>query len=162
VLDFLCIHPFADGNGRVGRLTTLLLLYHHGYAVGRYISLERIIEDSKESYYETLERSSRGWHDGEHDVHPWLNYFWGAQQRASREFEERVGGVAGKMNKTDIVRAAILRRVGPFTSADVEHDCPGVSHELVRLVLRQLRDGGTIRLQGKGRGARWVRQAENG
>ena len=158
VLDFLCVHPFSDGNGRVGRLTTTLLLYHHGLALGRYISLERIIEESKESYYETLQASSRGWHEGAHDPHPWLNYFWGMLQRASREFEQRVGSLTdGKMNKTDLVRAAVLRRVGPFTSTDIERECPGVSHELVRLVMRQMRDEGVIALQGRGRGAKWTR-----
>nr|MBC8328148.1 Fic family protein [Planctomycetota bacterium] len=75
-LDLLCIHPFRDGNGRVARLVTLLLLYRAGFEVGRYISLERIIEQSKQSYYETLEESSRGWHEGSHDPHPWLEYFW--------------------------------------------------------------------------------------
>ena len=162
VLDLLCIHPFADGNGRIARLTTQLLLYHHGYALGRYISLERIIEESKETYYKTLEASSQGWHDAAHDVHPWLNYFWGALQRASSEFEERVGSVAdGKTSKSDLVRAAILRRMGPFTSKDIERECPGVSHELVRLVLRRLRDEGVITLHGRGRGAHWIRNLDD-
>jgi Fic family protein len=157
VLDFLCVHPFSDGNGRVGRLVTTLLLYQHGFALGRYISLERIIEESKETYYEALHASSQGWHAAAHDAHPWLRYFWGMLLRASREFEERVASVVdGKMNKTDLVRATVLRRIGPFTSADVERDCPGVSAELVRLVMRQLRDEGVIALQGKGRGARWL------
>ncbi len=156
VLDFLCVHPFSDGNGRVGRLATTLLLYHHRFALGRYISLERIIEESKTSYYEALEASSRGWHVGAHDPHPWLNYFWGMLQRASREFEERVAGLGdGKLNKTDLVRAAILRRIGPFTSTDIERECPGVSAELVRVAMRQLRDEGVIALQGRGRGAKW-------
>ena len=161
VLDFLCVHPFSDGNGRVGRLTTLLLMYQNGYALGRYISLERIIEESKESYYETLQASSAGWHEGTHNPHPWLNFFWGMLQRASTEFEQRVATLSdGKMNKTDLVRAAILRRIGPFTSTDIERDCPAVSHELVRLVLRQVRDEGAITLQGRGRGAKWLRNAE--
>ncbi len=158
ILDLLCIHPFSDGNGRVSRLAALLLLYQHGNRVGRFISLERIVEESKDTYYETLERSSQGWHEGKHDVHPWLNYFWGALLRASREFEERVGSVAdGKTNKTDLVRAAILRRVGPFTSRDIERENPGVSGDLVRLVLRQLRDEGVIAMRGRGRGAQWIR-----
>lgn len=159
ILDFLCVHPFSDGNGRVGRLATLLLLYQNGHALGRYISLERIIEESRESYYETLGASSTGWHEGKHDPHPWLNYFWGMLQRASREFEQRVATLGdGKMNKTDLVRAAVSRRIGPFTSTDIERDCPAVSHELVRVVMRQMRDEGVIVLQGRGRGARWVRQ----
>ena len=158
VLDLLCIHPFLDGNGRVGRLTMLLLLYRHGYAVGRYISLERVIEESKQTYYETLATSSHGWHQGQHDPHPWLRYVWGVLMKANKEFEERVGTLAAEPpNKSEQVRATILRRVGPFTSTHIERDCPTVSPELVRLVLRQMRDEGVIRLTGRGRGAKWVR-----
>ncbi len=162
ILDLLCIHPFTDGNGRVARLATLLLLYHHGFALGRYISLERIVEESKEGYYETLEASSKGWHEGKHDVHPWLNYFWGALTRAGREFEERVGKVADAPGtKSEMIRAAVMRRIGPFSSAAIEKDCPGVSHELVRRVLRSMRDEGIIAVQGRGRGAKWLRSAES-
>ena len=111
MLDFLCIHPFPDGNGHMSRLLTLLLLYHFDYAVGRYISLERIFEDTKEGYYETLEASSQGWHQGQHDVKPWLDYFWGALLRAYREFEERVGTIErGRGSKGDRVRAEVLGR----------------------------------------------------
>ena len=161
ILDFLCIHPFLDGNGRVGRLLTLLLLYHHGFSVGRYISLERIFEESKESYYETLEGSSRGWHEGEHDPYPWMTYFWGALLRATREFEDRVGTIRlGRGTKTDQIKQAISRRTAPFAISDIEADCPGISREMVRKVLRGLRDSGAIELQGKGRGARWLRVIE--
>jgi Fic family protein len=111
VLDFLCIHPFPDGNGRVARRLSLMLLYQYGYEVGRYISLERIIEDSKETYYEALEASSQGWHEGEHDVAPWLEYFWGVLLRGYREFEEQVHVVReGHGAKTEQVRLAVLRR----------------------------------------------------
>lgn len=158
ILDFLCIHPFSDGNGRVARLATLLLLNQTGYTVGRYISLERIFEESKESYHETLERSSQGWHEGAHDPHPWLDYFWGAMQRACSEFEDRVGVLSGgRGSKSELVRDAILRRIGPFAISDIERDCPGVSRELVRLVLRQMRDEGALVLEGRGRGAKWVK-----
>ena len=161
ILDFLCIHPFRDGNGRMARLLTLLLLYRFRYRVGRYISLERVIEESKETYYEALERSSEGWHEGRHDTRPWLDYFWGVLVRAYREFEERVGTLAmGRGSKTQQVREAVGRRVGPFAISDLETDCPGVSRDMVRVVLRQLRDEGAITLQGKGRGARWVRRQE--
>lgn len=161
ILDLLCVHPFSDGNGRVARLATLLLMYQHGFALGRYVSLERIIEESKESYYETLHASSQGWHEGRHDPHPWLHYFWGTQLRASREFEQRMSTLTdGKMNKSDLVRSAVLRRVGPFTSTEIERDCPMVSHELVRVVMRQLRDEGVIVLQGRGRGAKWIQTIE--
>jgi Fic family protein len=89
VFDFLCIHPFRQANGRVSRLLTLLALYHHGHRAGRYISLERIIEQTKESYYETLQLSSVGWHDGTHDIMPWFHYFLATIHAAYREFEER-------------------------------------------------------------------------
>jgi Fic family protein len=89
VFDFLCIHPFREANGRVSRLLTLLSLYHHGYNVGRYVGLERVVEQSKESYYEALQTSSVGWHDGSHDVMPWIHYFLSMIHIAYREFEER-------------------------------------------------------------------------
>ena len=156
ILDFLCIHPFTDGNGRVARLITLLLLYRSGYEVGRYISLERIFEDSKESYYETLESSSQGWHEGAHDAHPWLDYFWGVLLRAHREFEDRVGHVTtGRGAKTEQVRRAVRAKNLPFSISELERDCPGVSRELIRRVLREMRDAGEIETQGAGRGARW-------
>lgn len=153
VLDFLCIHPFGDGNGRAARLLTLLLLYHFEYRVGRYISLERITEESKDTYYEALHRSSQGWHEGAHDPHPWLQYFWGLLIRAYGEFEERVESLKG--SKTEQVRAAALRRLGAFAVSDIEKDCPGVSRDMVRLVLRQLRSEGRLRVEGAGRGAKW-------
>lgn len=159
ILDFLCVHPFRDGNGRVARLLTLLLLYHFDYQVGRFISLERIIEESKETHYEALERSSQGWHQGEHPALPWLRYFWGVMIRAYDEFEERVGAmVAGRGSKGHQVREAVQRRIGPFSLGDIEAACPGVSRDMVRVVLRELRDSGAIELQGKGRGARWLKK----
>ena len=153
ILDFLCVHPFTDGNGRVGRLLSLLLLYHFDYQVGRYISLERIIEDSRETYYDALARSSRDWHDDAHDAHPWLDYFWGVLLRAYGEFEARVETLQG--SKTEQVRAAVTRRLGAFGIADIEHDCPGVSRDMVRHVLRQMRADGLVRVEGQGRGAKW-------
>jgi len=160
ILDFLCIHPFRDGNGRVARLLTLLLLYHFDYQVSRYISLERIFEESKEIYYETLEASSQRWHEGEHDVMPWLNYSWGVLLRAYDEFAERVGSIqSGKGTKTELIRQAVNRRIQPFSISDIEGDCPGVSRDMVRLVLRQLRDEGSIESTGRGRGAKWKHQA---
>ncbi|MBB3102684.1 Fic family protein [Azomonas macrocytogenes] len=160
MLDFLCIHPFPDGNGRMSRLLTLLLLYHFDYAVGRYISLERIFEDTKEGYYETLEASSQGWHQGQHDVKPWLDYFWGALLRAYREFEERVGTIErGRGSKGDRVRAEVLGRTLPFSISEIEEACPGVSRDMVRLVLRAMKSEGLIESTGKGRGAKWIHTA---
>jgi Fic family protein len=158
VLDFLCIHPFSDGNGRVSRLLTLMMLYHFNYDVGRYISLERIFEQSKETYYESLEASSRNWHRGKHDPNPWLNYFWGTLLCAYSEFEERVGAIAeGRGTKTELIRQAVTRRIGPFAISDIESDCPGISRDMVRVVLRQLRDESIISSHGKGRGAKWMK-----
>lgn len=157
VLDFLCIHPFADGNGRMARLLTLQLLYQAGYEVGRYISLERVIEDSKETYYEALEASSQGWHEGAHDVMPWTSYLWGVLVRAYREFEERVGTIReGRGSKTELIEQAVARRTRPFGIAELEAECPGVSREMVRHVLQRLRDEGRLTIEGQGRGARWA------
>ena len=161
ILDFLCIHPFPDGNGRMARLLTLQLLYHFDYAVGRFISLERLFEESKETYYETLEASSQGWHDGQHDSMPWLNYFWGVLLRAYREFETRVGTLEhGHGAKGERVRSEVLRRQHPFAISDIEEACPGVSRDMVRHVLRTMKDEGLITPEGKGRAAKWRRAAE--
>ena len=158
VLDFLCIHPFSDGNGRMARLLMLLLLYHFDYHVGRYVSLERIVEESKQTYYEALEASSQGWHESRHDPFPWMRYVWGVMLRAYREFEERVGTLrTGRGSKADLVEAAITRRVGSFAISDIEVDCPGVTRDWIRIVLRRMRDEGRIAPKGRGRGAKWIR-----
>ena len=158
ILDFLCIHPFTDGNGRMARLLTLMLLYHFDYEVGRYISLERVFEQSKETYYETLEASSKHWHEGKHNVMPWLNYFWGVLIKAYREFEERVGTIqTGRGSKTSQIKQSINRKIGPFAISDLESDCPGISRDMIRNVLRSLRDDGAIKAQGRGRSAKWIK-----
>lgn len=159
ILDFLCIHPFDDGNGRTSRLLTLLLLYQQGYEVGRYISLERIFEQTKRSYYDTLERCSGGWHEGKHDAFAWINYFWGVMLAAYKEYEQRVGTLrTGRGAKGHQVRQAVERKLSPFRAADIAAECPGVSHEWVRRVLREMRNEGLIEFQGKGPGARWVKK----
>ncbi len=159
ILDFLCIHPFRDGNGRTARLLTLLLLYHFDYQVGLYISLERIFEESKESYYETLEKSSQGWHHAKHDVMPWLTYFWGVLLRAYKEFEQRVGHLKTQGSKAEHIRDTIEARIGPFAISDIERSCPSVSRDTIRLVLRQMRDEGVLEPRGKGRGAKWRKRS---
>jgi Fic family protein len=159
ILDFLCIHPFSDGNGRMARLLTLQLLYQFDFDVGRYISLERIVEESKETYYEALEASSVDWHEGRHDPMPWLRYFWGVVLRAYGEFEERVGTLReGRGAKSDMIEEAVSRRMGPFSISEIEAECPGVSRDWIRIVLRRLRDERRIARTGKGRGAKWLRQ----
>lgn len=161
ILDFLCIHPFRDGNGRTARLLTLLLLYHFDYEVGRYISLERIIEESKETYYDALEKSSINWHEGKHDVFPWLNYFWGILLAAYREFEARVGTVKkGRGFKTEQITLAVEKKIGEFSINDIEKLCPGTSRDMIRAILRQLRDQGKIQSIGTGRGAKWKKISE--
>jgi Fic family protein len=158
VLDMLCVHPFRDGNGRIARLLTLLLLYKENYRVGRYVSLERIIEQSKQTYYETLEQSSQRWHDDRHDAHPWVTYFWGVLIRAYGEFEDRVETLKG--SKTRQIRDAVLRRLTPFSISDLESDCPGISRDMIRHVMRQMKAEGTIAPTGKGRSAKWRRVVE--
>ncbi|RPH86926.1 MAG: Fic family protein, partial [Deltaproteobacteria bacterium] len=121
ILDFLCIHPFRDGNGRVSRLLTLLALYHQSYFVGRYVSLERLVEQTKESYYESLKNSSAGWPDGKHDLFPWFNYFLSNIRMAYREFEERATRVRPVQgSKTDLVVYALENVQCPFGIADIE------------------------------------------
>lgn len=158
VFDFLAVHPFRDGNGRMARLLTLLALYQAGYEVGRFISLERLISDSRETYYEVLAASGRGWHDGTHDITPWLNYFLGIVTGAYNDFESRVGVVAGRGSKraaiTQFIRASLSDE---FTVADVRDAAPTASASYISKTLATLRDEGIIQPVGAGRGARWKR-----
>jgi Fic family protein len=161
ILDFLCIHPFSDGNGRIARLLTLMLLYQFDLQVGRYISLERVIEQSKETYYEALEASSRGWHEGRHDPHPWVGYFWGVLLAAYKEFEDRVSSVQDAPGaKTAMIEQAVRKRYKPFGIAEIEAECPDVSRDMVRHVLRQMRSRGEIEIRGRGRSAKWARRSQ--
>ena len=160
-LDFLCIHPFRDGNGRVSRLLLLLQCYHLGYEVGRYISLERLIEQNKERYYETLEQSSQGWHEGKHDPWPYTNFILYTLKTAYREFEERAGEIASpKGAKTELLITAIGRQLGPFRISDVQKECPGVSLDLIRSVLKRLRSSGKVKCLGKGQNAQWEKSSK--
>ncbi len=155
-LDFLCIHPFRDVNGRVSRLLLLLQSYHLGYEVGRYISIERIIEQSKDRYYETLEQSSHGWHVGKHDPWPYINYVLFTFKTAYHEFEERVGQTTlPRGAKTEIVINAIKRKNGPFRVADIQRECPGVGIDMIRLVLKKMRSSGLVKCLELGQNARW-------
>ena len=131
--------------------------------MGRFISLERIFEESKESDYGTLEASSQGWHDAAHDVAPWLNYFSGALLRAYKEFEERGGTppTRGPGAKGDRVRAEVMKRTLRFSISELEEACPGISRDMVRLVLRATKAEGLIAPTGKGRGAKWVNNGAN-
>jgi len=160
-LDFLCIHPFRDGNGRVSRLLLLLQCYHLGFEVGRYISMERLVEENKERYYETLEQSSRGWHDGQHDPWPYVNHVLYILKSANKEFEERVGQVKSPRGaKTELITAAISRFPDAFRVSDIQRQCPGVSVDLVRQVLKNLRASGRVKCLGRGQSAEWQRTAK--
>jgi Fic family protein len=153
-LDFLCIHPFRDGNGRVSRLLSLLMCYQLGFEVGRYISLERLIEENKERYYETLEVSSQNWHDGKHDPWPFVNYFLFILKSAYNEFEERVGqSSAPRGSKTEMILDAIDRTNGSFRVLDIQLQCPGVSLDLIRKVLKDLRP--RVKCLARGKDAKW-------
>ena len=159
ILDFLCIHPFLDGNGRTSRLLTLLMLYQANYQVGRYISLERVIEQSKESYYETLQKSSQNWHKGKHDIKPWLHYFWGVLIKAYRELDEKVSDIkSGKGSKTEMIKQAVMTMIGPFSISDLHDKRPTIGRDMIKLVLADLKEDGVIELQGKGRGAKWIKK----
>ncbi len=155
-LDFLCVHPFRDGNGRVSRLLLLLQAYQAGYEVGRYISLERVIEENKERYYETLEQSSASWHDGRHDPWPYVNFLLFVIRTACAEFERRVGETGEpRGSKTAAVINAIARLPGEFKAADVLRACPAVSLDMVRRVLKDEQRRGRVECLGRGPGARW-------
>ena len=157
-LDFLCIHPFRDGNGRVSRLLLLLQCYHLGFEVGRYISLERLIEQNKQRYYETLDQSSQGWHEGTHDPWPYTNYLLYILKAVYKEFEDRAGQTkAPRGEKSDIVARAVQRAAGTFSIADLQRECPGVSVDMIRYVLKSLKKRGKVKCLGRGRSARWRR-----
>ncbi len=156
IFDFLCIHPFRDGNGRVSRLLMLLALYQHGYEVGRYISLERLVEESKEDYYRVLQECSQGWHDGNHEFLPWLNHYLATIRRAYVEFEQRAGSVkAPRGEKTAAVLAAIDRQISAFRVRDLQSECPGVGLDLIRKLLAHLKMEKKVRALGTGRSAQW-------
>jgi Fic family protein len=158
VLDFTVVHPFRDGNGRMSRLITLWLLYIAGHDVGRYISLEKLIDDSKETYYEALRSSTRGWHEGTHDLAPWTSYFFGVLLAAYREFESRTGVLAGRGSKRKLIETFIdSLMVDEFTIADVREAAPGISDGYINRVLGDLQNQGRIESLGTGRSARWRR-----
>ncbi len=158
-LDFLCIHPFRDGNGRVSRLLLLLQLYHLGFEVGRYISVERLIEENKERYYETLEESSIDWHKGRHDPWPFINYIMFILKDAYIEFEERLDRIkTPRGSKTQLIHDAVYKQDGIFTLSALENSCPGVSRDMIRRVLRQLQSHGKVECLGRGPGAKWTKR----
>ena len=165
ILDFLCIHPFNDGNGRMSRLLTLLLLYKAGYIVGKYISIENMIETSKETYYEVLEASSLGWHEEQNDNTPFLMYYLGIILATYREFENRVSHVRDlKMNKTYRIKEVIDKNLGKVTKSNIKDLCPDISVAMIEKVLGDLVKEGYVEKIGQGRSTGYVRKvrSENG
>lgn len=156
VLDFLCIHPFLDGNGRLSRLLSILLLYQNGYDAVRYISLERIVEQTKEAYYDTLKRASQKWHDSDHDPLPWIEYFLSTLLASYKELDKKVSFLSeGSGTKTSIILEVIDGFIVPFTVGDIQELCPTVSIDMIRRVLKDQKQLGKVECVGKGRYAKW-------
>ena len=150
ILDFLCIHPFNDGNGRMSRLLTLLLLYRSGYIVGKYISIEKLISDTKETYYEALQASSYNWHQGTNDYAPFVTYMLGILVAAYRDFESRIELLTTKgLSKPDRVREIIKNHLGKITKSEIMAQCPDISQITVQRALADLlKSGEIIKLSG--------------
>lgn len=159
IVDFLAIHPVADGNGRLARLLTTHELLSQGYGVARYVSIEQRVFESKNLYYDRLYRSQRGWHEGEHDIWPWTSYLARILAGAYDDLEQRVAAAAEEPgSKQDRVREHILKQAPPeFRRRDIERALPEVSPATIRLVINELRDSNRIVAQGGGPSARWRR-----
>ena len=149
--DFLCIHPFNDGNGRMSRLLTTLLLYKSDFVIGRYISLEKKIEMTKDEYYIALQETSQNWHEEKNDDTPFIKYILGIILAAYRDFEERVNMVGKKMSAKDMVVKAIRSKIGKFTKNDIMELCPEIGRGSVENALKALCEEGIIKKEGQGR-----------
>ncbi len=158
ILDFLCIHPFNDGNGRMSRLLTLLLFYKAGYIVGKYVSMEMLIEKTKETYYEALQSSSTGWHEGENSYEPFVKYYLGIMLKAYNEFESRVEHLKHRsLSKPDRIKAVIDNKVGKITKKEIMELCPDISKVTVERTLTNLVKSGYIAKVGAGPSTGYVR-----
>lgn len=155
--DFLCIHPFNDGNGRMSRLLTTLLLYRSGFYVGKYISLESKISKNKDLYYDALNRSQCGWHEGAEDATPFIKYILGTILAAYKDFEDRFSIVEEKLPALDMVRKATLNKLGRFTKQDIRELCPSLSISSVEGALRKMVSEGEIRREGVGKSTCYYR-----
>lgn len=161
ILDFLCIHPFNDGNGRMSRLLTLLLLYQSGFIVGKYISIEKIIEESKETYYEALQDSSINWHENENDYKPFVNYMLGVIVKAYKEFESRVKLLtAPNLSKAARIREIIKNHIGTITKSELMAMNPDISDTTIQRTLAELLKSGEIEKIGGGRYTKYVWKME--
>ena len=155
--DFLCIHPFNDGNGRMSRLLTTLLLYRSGFYVGKYISLEAKIAKNKELYYEALGASQNGWHEGNDDPVPFIKYLLGTILAAYRDFEDRFALVETKRSALETVRLATQQKIGRFTKQDIRELCPSLSLSSLEGALRKMVDSGELRREGNGKNIHYFR-----
>lgn len=155
--DFLCIHPFNDGNGRMSRLLTTLLLYRNGFYVGRYISLEAKIAQTKDLYYDALAKAQTGWHDVEEDATPFINYLLGTILAAYKDFEERFELIEAKLPAHEMVRRATLKKIGRFNKQDIRELCPTLSDSSIEGALRKLVDSGELKREGNGKNTCYFR-----
>ena len=155
--DFLCIHPFNDGNGRLSRLLTTLLLYKNGFYVGRYISLESLIARDKAAYYEALNKAGVNWHDGNEDIVPFIKYLLGIILAAYKAFDDRFSIVEDKLSAVEMVRKATSQKIGRFSKQDILELCPSLSISSIEGSLRKLVEEGTLRREGVGRSTKYIR-----
>lgn len=155
--DFLCIHPFNDGNGRMSRLLTTLLLYRSGFYVGKYISLEAKIAKNKDLYYDALSASQDGWHEGTDDPVPFIKYLLGTILAAYRDFEDRFALVETKRSALETVRLATQNKIGRFTKQDIRELCPSLSVSSVEGALRKLVASGELKREGSGKSTCYYR-----
>lgn len=155
--DFLCIHPFDDCNGRMSRLLTLLLLYKSGYLVGRYISIEMLIEETKETYYEVLQNSSENWHTGDNDSLPFIKYMLGILIRAYADCEDRFNLIKGKLTPTKKVFSVIQNSLKPLSKKEITHLCLDISTRTIERALKDLQDNQKIKQIGSSRATRYIK-----
>ena len=155
--DFLCIHPFNDGNGRMSRLLTTLLLYRSGFYVGRYISLEAIIAKNKQAYYDVLGKAGENWHEENENVLPFIKYILGTILAAYKAFEDRFSIVEEKLPAVELVRKSTLQKLGRFTKQDIIELCPSLSVSSIEGALRKLIAEGEIKREGVGRSTKYIR-----
>ena len=161
ILDFLCIHPFNDGNGRMSRLLTLLLLYRASYIVGKYISIEKLISDTKETYYEVLQQSSQNWHEGTNDYAPFVTYMLGILVAAYRDFETRIELLTNRgLSKPDRVREIVKQNLGKITKAEILEKCPDISQITVQRALAEMLKNGEITKLNGGRYTSYIWNGE--
>lgn len=159
ILDFLCIHPFNDGNGRMSRLLTLLLLYRSGYIVGKYVSMEMLIEKTKETYYEALQNSSIEWHNNKSDYTSFVRYYLGVVLKGYNEFQDRIAHLKyRRLSKADRVKAVFEKKLGVVKKSDIATLCPDISETTIERTLKELLEAGFIEKVGKGRATGYAKK----